>query len=253
MLKRFSEEIALQGYSPKTEKTYINIIKDFLNSGKTPRDFLLERSSKSRSTLRLSYFALKFFHEKILQQPFHDQLPLAKKQHSLPVVLNRSEVQEMIKVGKNYKHQLIVKMLYYSGMRLSELRNLRWNDIDYERKLIHIHMGKESKDRVVFLHEQLEEELRKGSTHSDFIFTSERGGKYTERSIQEIIKQAARKAGIKKKVSPHTLRHSFATHLLESGADIRYIQQLLGHKDLKTTQIYTHIANKEIKNLAKLL
>ena len=145
-------------------------------------------------------------------------------------------------------------MLYYAGLRLSEVRNLRWQDIDFERKLIHVKQAKREKERVVFLHERLKELLKEyGIKQSGFVLISERGNRYCERTIQQIVKNAARKAGIKKKVTPHTLRHSFATHLLEAGADIRYIQQLLGHKSLRTTQIYTHVANKDIKKLANLL
>jgi len=113
---------------------------------------------------------------------------------------------------------------------------------------------KGEKERVVFLHRELKKLLGEyGIRRSGFILISERGKKYNERTIQQIVKNAARKAGIKKKVTPHTLRHSFATHLLEAGADIRYIQQLLGHKSLRTTQIYTYVANKDIKKLAYLL
>jgi len=107
---------------------------------------------------------------------------------------------------------------------------------------------------VIFLHEKLKKLLREpGIRKSGLVLISERGKKYNERTIQQIVKNAAKKAGIKKKVTPHTLRHSFATHLLEAGADIRYIQQLLGHKSLRTTQIYTHVANKDTKKLANLL
>ncbi len=115
-------------------------------------------------------------------------------------------------------------------------------------------MAKGDRQRIIFLHKRLTNTLKIfGIKESGLIFISQRNAKYNKRTIQQIIKSVSRKAGIKKNITPHTLRHSFATHLLESGADIRYIQQLLGHKDLKTTQIYTHVANKDIKKLAKLL
>ncbi len=139
-------------------------------------------------------------------------------------------------------------------MRVNEVINLRWQDIDFERGLIHIKRGKGGKERVVFLHKKLKELLKEyGIKNTGLVLISERSKKYSERTIQQIVKNASKKAGIKKKVTPHTLRHSFATHLLEAGADIRYIQKLLGHKNLRTTQIYTHIANKDIKKLADLL
>ena len=131
---------------------------------------------------------------------------------------------------------------------------MRWQDIDFERDLIHIKQTKGEKERVVFLHEKLKEFLSKyGIRNSGLVLISERGRRYNERTIQQIVKNAARKAGIKKKVTPHTLRHSFATHLLEAEADIRHIQQLLGHKSLRTTKIYTHVASKDIKKLTNLL
>jgi len=120
--------------------------------------------------------------------------------------------------------------------------------------VIHLKQAKGEKERIVFLHGRLKETLIDyGIRKSGLVLISERGKRYNERTIQQIVKKAARKAGIKKKVTPHTLRHSFATHLLEAGANIRYIQQLLGHKNLRTTQIYTHVANKDIKRLANLL
>ena len=125
--------------------------------------------------------------------------------------------------------------------------------MDFERKLIHIKKAKGDKERVVFFHETLINLLDKNKENEGFIFFSERGNIYNKRTIQQIVKNSAIKAGIKRKVHPHTLRHSFATHLLEAGADIRYIQKLLGHKNLQTTQIYTHVANKDIKNLASLI
>ncbi|MBU0929527.1 MAG: tyrosine-type recombinase/integrase, partial [Nanoarchaeota archaeon] len=143
---------------------------------------------------------------------------------------------------------------YYSGLRLNELLNLRWEDIDIERKTIQLKIAKGEHQRVIFLHDKLIEILNIiGTKKEGLIFLSNRNKKYSGESIQQIVKQAAKRAGIKKRVTPHTFRHSFATHLLEAGADIRYIQQLLGHSNLQTTQIYTHVANKDIKRLADLL
>ncbi len=160
----------------------------------------------------------------------------------------------MVEATNNIKHKLVLMFLYYAGLRLNEVRNLRWQDLDFDREIIHVKAAKGEKERVVFLHPKLKELLKIYRIGTEgLIFLSQRGEKYNKRTIQQIVKHAAKKSEIKKKVTPHTLRHSFATHLLESGADIRYIQQLLGHKDLKTTQIYTHVANKDIKKLANLL
>ena len=110
----------------------------FLKSGKTPREFLLSYSTKSRSTIRSVYFALKFFYEHVLNERFDEKLPLTKSKQKLPIVLNRSEVQKLFEVTTNIKHKVVLALLYYAGLRLSEVRNLRWQDIDFERKTIHI-------------------------------------------------------------------------------------------------------------------
>lgn len=253
LIGKLIEEIKLRKYSFETGKSYINIAKDFLNSNKPARDYLLKYSNKSRASMRKAYFALKFFHEKVLNERFSGKIPLAKNSLKLPIVLNKEEIKGLIDNTKNIKHKLLLMFLYYAGMRLDEIRNLKWADLDFERKLIHIKKAKGDKERVVFFHETLMALLDKTGRNDGFIFISERGNKYNKRTIQQIVKNSAVKASIKKRIHPHTLRHSFATHLLEAGADIRYIQKLLGHKNLQTTQIYTHVANKDIKNLANLL
>ena len=147
-----------------------------------------------------------------------------------------------------------MSLLYFAGLRLDEARNLKWEDLDFNRGLIHVKKAKGDRERVIFLHDKITKALEdNGLKKEGFILLSERGDLYDERTVQEIVKNAARKARVSKKVTPHTLRHSFATHLLEAGADIRYIQSLLGHKNLQTTQIYTHVANKDIMKLARLL
>jgi site-specific recombinase XerD len=254
LIGKLIEEIKLRKYSYQTGKAYISVVKRFLKSGKTPREFLLSYSNKSRSTIRSVYFALKFFYENVLNEKFNEKLPLAKKNLKLPVVLSRGEISKMMEATNNIKHRLVLMFLYYAGLRLDEVRNLKWQDIDFDRDIIHIKTAKGEKERVVFLHPKLKEMLEiYGINKQGLVFRSQRDRKYNKRTIQQIVKNAAKKAGIKKKVTPHTLRHSFATHLLEAGADIRYIQQLLGHKSLRTTQIYTHVANKDIKKLANLL
>ncbi len=254
LIGKLIEEIKLRRYSYQTGKSYTPTIKEFLASGKTPREFLLSYTTKSKSTMRSAYFALKFFHENVLNAKFEEKVPLARKSLKLPLVLSKEEVIKMIDSANNLKHKLVIMFLYYAGLRLDEVRNLKWTDIDFDREIIHLKTAKGDKERTIFLHKRLIETLKVfGVKEAGPIFSSQRNGKYNKRTIQQIIKSASKKAGIKKNVTPHTLRHSFATHLLEAGADIRYIQQLLGHKDLKTTQIYTHVANKDIKKLANLL
>ena len=159
----------------------------------------------------------------------------------------------MIDITSNLKHKIALMLMYYAGLRLDEVLNLRYNDLDIERGVIHVRKTKGENERIVFLHDNLKKGLDVYGIKQGLILVSDRNKKYDDRSIQQIVKNAAKKAGISKKVSPHTLRHSFATHLLEAGADIRYIQKLLGHKNLQTTQIYTHVASKDIKKLANLI
>ena len=135
--------------------------------------------------------------------------------------------------------------LYYAGLRLNEVINLKWQDLDFERETIHVKIAKGNKERVLFLHHDLMQVLQVyGIEKEGLIIRSERGGKYTNRTIQLVVKNAAKKAGIKKNVSPHTLRHCFATHLLEAGVNIRRIQQYLGHSSLNSTMVYLNLTTQ---------
>ncbi len=253
-LQKLNEELKLRGYSEKTKKSYSYIITRYLEKEIDPREFLLKNSYKSKSTMRSNYFALKFFYENVLKQKFKEEIPLAKNESKIPVVLSKEEVQKLFDVTLNLKHKFALMLLYYTGIRLNELINLKWEDLDFDRKVIHLKTTKGNHQRIIFLHNKLIQIITfLGLEKKGFILISNRNKKYNQRSIQQIIKNAVKKTGINKKVTPHSLRHSFATHLLDSGADIRHIQRLLGHKDLKTTQIYTHVTNKEINKLSELL
>lgn len=249
-----TKELNIRKHSKKTKDKYIYYVEKFLKSGQTPKQFLQNYSDKSRSTLRSIYFALNFYYQNVLESSFKEKIPLAKKKRILPSVLNKTEISDMIKKTENLQHKLVLMFLYYAGLRLNEVRNLKWECVDFNRKTIQLKIAKGENHRTVFLHDKLITELNKFKVHRQgLMFESNRGKKYSGETIQKIVRNSAKKAGIKKRVTPHTLRHSFATHLLEAGCDIRNIQKLLGHKDLKTTQIYTHIANKDIKNIANLL
>jgi len=255
MFDRMKGELQLRRYSKSTQKAYCEVVKSFFASKLEVQDFLLTHKDKSASTMRINYFALKFFFEKVLDAKFAEKIPLAKKIEKLPSVLNRGEANRLVRSPTNIKHRVALMLLYYAGMRLGEVRNLRWQDIDMERDVIHIKSGKGGKDRVVFLHPVLKEALLECSKRkTGSVLTSNiSAGRYCPRTIQNITKQWAKRCNIEKPVSPHTLRHSFATHLLEGGADIRSIQDLLGHKNLKTTMVYTHISNRDMGRLANIL
>lgn len=254
LVGKLIEELKLRKYSFQTGRAYISVVKNYLKTGKKPREYLLLNSGKSSSSMRNAYFALKFFHEKVLRESFGETVPLARKPVKYPLVLNRGEVEELLAAPGNVKHRVALALLYYGGLRRDEARNLRWEDLDFERRIIHVKNGKGAKDRVVFLHEKLEENLVLYGIRSEgYILQSQRGGKYNKETIYQVAKKTARKTGIKRKVTPHALRHSFATHLLEAGADVVHIQKLLGHRDVRTTQTYLHVANRDLTALAGLL
>ena len=252
LLQKLDEEVRLRKYSPRTGKSYGSIVGRYLKSGKEPREFLLGYADKSRSAIRNAYFSLQFFYQKVLRHEFPEHIPLAKHSGRKPVVLGKDEIQQMLSSTYNLKHRLLIASLYYSGMRLDEARNLAWEDIDFERKTIHLKITKGSRDRIVFLHTELERLIQFLGAKTGLVF-SRNGKRYNARSIEQAVKNAARKAGIRKHVTPHTLRHSFATHLLEGGADLRVVQALLGHKSLATTQIYTHLMNRDLQKVSRLL
>jgi site-specific recombinase XerD len=248
------KELDIRKCSPKTKEKYAYYILQHLKANQTPRQFLEKYTGKTRNTIRTIYFALNFYYKNVLNQGFNEKIPIAKKKQILPTILNKSEVLNMIEKTSNLQHKLVLMFLYYAGLRLNEVRNLKWDNLDIERKIIQLKIAKAEHERTIFLHDKIIEKLIEFKIpRLGLVFESSRGKKYSEETIQKIVKIAAKKAEINKRVSPHTLRHSFATHLLEAGCDIRYIQKLLGHANLQTTQIYTHVANKDIKNLSNLL
>jgi integrase/recombinase XerD len=253
-LATLDEELRLRGYSRQTRKTYGCYVGRYLGSGKAPREFLLSNAEKSGSTLRTAYFALRFYHNKVINDRFSQDIPLAKQPARLPLVLNRGEVHAMMAALDNTKHRLILKLLYYAGLRLGEARNIRWEDVDFERDVIHLKSCKGGKDRVVFLHPMLKGALVEYGPHRvGPILVSARGGRYNPRTIELIVDKAAQLASVGREVTAHSLRHSFATHLLEAGCDLRRIQELLGHRDIRTTQVYTHVSNSDYGRIACLI
>jgi len=259
MMERLEEELLLRKYSPATRKSYMGWVRRFLDSGggdPDPRGFILGIAKRSsRSTVRSAYFSLNFFYRHVIGERLDEGIPLAKRGEKLPMVLEREEVHRMIEGTTNIKHKVLLMLMYYGGLRLSEARSLRWEDIDFDRRIINVRHGKGDRDRIVFLHPGLVDHLSVlgRRPEGNVLISSMSGGPYTSRGVQVIVSDIARRADLGKKVTPHVLRHSFATHLLEAGADVRYIQRLLGHRNIKTTMIYTHIADRELTRLADLL
>ena len=258
----FEQKLRLQRYSNATIDSYKSCIVQFLKildkKSIEPVSvsysqiekyiyWLLEKRNAGPSTQRMHVASVEKFFELVLQKPMSlKKLYPKRKETKLPVYLSRPEISKMIKVINNIKHRCIVELLYSAGLRLNELINLKIIDIDSSSMIIHVWAGKGRKDRKVLLSEVLLIHLReyfKEWKPKEFLFEGQKGGRYSESSVQAIVKQAAALAGIKKHVTPHTLRHSFAIHLLKNGTDIRFIQELLGHQSVKTTEMYTHIAD----------
>jgi len=260
-LQQLETELRLRGLSERTIKTYIFYNQKFLeNSDKTPeevtkddiKNFLSLKISEhvSNRTIILIKAALKFFYDEILGKNIVD-FASPKISRKLPTVLTQEEMRSLLSSIENKKHKLMVMLLYSSGLRLSELINLKVGDLELDERVGWVRAGKGSKDRRFILSEKVAIELKKfdvGKKPNEYLFTG-KNGKLSPRSVQKFIPLAAKKAGINKKVSVHTLRHTFATHLLEAGEDIRKIQELLGHANLSTTQIYTHVSTEELKKV----
>lgn len=262
LIVTFERKLKLQRYSANSIKNYISAVKSFLQIAAKKFDhpdqlseseiekyvfWKIEKHKISSSYQRLIVASIDKFYQSVLNRNLQIRhLYPSRKEHRLPRYITMAEVKRMLASVTNLKHACIIKLLYGCGLRLNELLHLKISDIDSERMLLHIRKSKGNKDRVVMLSPALLEDLRnyfKAYHPKIHLFEGQSGGMYSEKSVQTVVKTAATKAGIQKPVTPHILRHSFATHLLENGTDIRYIQQLLGHGSVKTTEIYTHITD----------
>ena len=259
-LVSFTQEMQLKNFSRRTIQSYTHYIQDCLKHANVDavaikedhiRDYLLslQQKNSSSSTINTAYSALKLYFEKILRRKFFAFIPRSKREKQLPTVLSKNEVKKLIDVTSNLKHKTIIQLLYGAGLRVGELVRLTMQNFDFDRKRIHVVQAKGNKDRYTLLPESLIELLQKQNLvkkPTDFLFTNSKNFHLTEKTIANIIAKASKKANITKHVSPHTMRHSFATHLLENKTDIRYIQELLGHSKIETTQRYTHVSIKDI-------
>jgi len=257
LLTKLEKELKIRNSSPKTIKGYLYSVGKFLrySEGKglnqeTLEDYVIHYLERQNpSSVAKDYFAIRFFFENVLHQKIN--LPTIKRNKTLPNILTIEEIRKLIESTSNVKHKLIIKLLYGCGLRVGEIVNLKVEDANFFEGLIKIRLAKGRKDRFVKIPLSIVDELSSyfKLNESKILFPSSRGGKLTTATIQAILKNAAKKAKIKKRVYPHLLRHSFATHLLEQGTDLRIIQKLLGHSDIKTTQIYTQISQASIKNI----
>ena len=259
------QDLKIRGFSEKTRKTYLAQVRDLVRHFMIPPDrltieqineyqrHLVEVRKLSWSSLNIAVCAIRFFFRTTLQRDWDvRRIPYHKKARRLPEVLSRDELVALFAAVENMKHRAILMATYAGGLRLGEVRNLRVPDIDVGRKAIRVRQGKGRKDRYVMLSSLLAEVLttyRELTGVDDLLFPGERHDRpISERAVQRLVARARLKAGIRKRVTPHTLRHCFATHLLEGGTHIRAIQLLLGHRSLRTTTTYTHVADTYIRD-----
>ena len=212
----------------------------------------LVHKERAGSTLNVYVNALRFLFVEVLSQRMTSTLVYAKTPQTLPTVLSKEEVKRLLAAIQNPKQRLMLELLYSAGLRVSELTCLKKTDLDFEQCLGWVRRGKGGKDRIFILADKLNHALKRYlllyPSESSYLFPG-RYGRYSTRSLHEIVKRAAKKAGIQKNVHCHTLRHSFATHLVENGYDIASIQSLLGHSSSKTTMIYIHMASPKLVNV----
>ena len=255
-----SRECKRRRYSERTIKTYLYCINRFLKwnkkelgktSKKDVRLFLEQLSEKglSGNSMNTYHMAIKFLFEDVLKKKMWINIKYSKVPEKLPVVLSKEELKALFDTIDNPKHRLMIKLMYGAGLRVSELINLKKKDLEIEKGYGFVRHGKGNKDRIFVIGESLKEDIKKTAEtieNEDFLFMSMRNKKYSLRSLQMIIKKAAKKAGIKKRISCHTLRHSFATHLIENGCSVSEVQALLGHKSPETTFVYVHTAGPKM-------
>ena len=263
-VRRLETELKLRGFSKNTVKTYTTINQKFLDFiKKQPEDItqddiklylsevISEKEPKAR-TISLMISGLKFFYKDVLEKEIFTKIKAPKIQRNLPTVLTKDEIKLMLKQKMILKHRLLIEFMYSSGLRVSEVVSLKIMDLEFDEKMGTVREGKGKKDRNIILSESLIKHLKRyldtREEVSEYVFPG-REGHLTERMAQKVVKTISLRAGIKKNVYCHALRSTFATHLLEEGVDIRIIQELLGHADLSTTQIYVKVSKEQLKKV----
>tara|TARA_Y100000310_G_C20695825_1_gene825637 strand:+ start:2241 stop:3077 length:837 start_codon:yes stop_codon:yes gene_type:complete len=262
-LKKIEVELKISKNSDYTLRNYLKANSDLLDhTNKNPEQitqddvklFISENlTDKSASSTILFLAAIKYAFTSILQKDITTAIKRPKKEKKIPTVLSKDEIKKIFHVLDTKKSKLMVSLMYACGFRVSELTNLSVDDLQFEEKIGHVRQAKGKKDRIfnipdfLFkdLKKQAEKQKQRGQT---YLFTGPKG-KLSSRNLQKIVSSAAKRAQIQKQVHCHTLRHSFATHLLENSVDIRIIQTLLGHASISTTELYTHISREQIKDV----
>ena len=264
--KQYLDYLQLAKYSPNTIRTYTSEFRQFLLamenisiaslSPERLKSYILYCTNElhySENQLHSRINAIKLYYEKVLgRERMFFNIPRPRKARQLPRVLSTQEVKKLLAATENLKHRFLLAMAYSMGLRVSEVVSLKINDLDLDRNQVFLHAAKGKKDRYANLSEVIKNTLHeylKIYQPTEYVFTGQYGGKMHVRSAQMMFKNALKKAGINKDLSFHSLRHSYATHLLEYGTDLRFIKELMGHQDIKTTLLYTHVTEKNIRSV----
>ena len=262
MENQFSElkqELKIRRNSQRTIKTYTYFNEKFLLFCKKEAQKVQEKDVKdyleylvdkdlSGDTIRLAYNSLKFYYDQILRKDFMERVKIPKRDYKVTVGLTKEEVNKLISGVNNLKHRLLLELIYGSGLRASEAVNVRAKDVLIDEKTVVVKAAKGRKERKTILSERFIEDYKKIKNKDSYLFPG-RTGHLSTRSVQQVIKQATKRVGVQKRTYPHLLRHAFATHLFENNIRTRHIQQLLGHKDKKTTERYIQTQNKEVLSI----
>jgi integrase/recombinase XerD len=259
-LKRLETEIKISKLSGYTLRNYLDFNKRLLEHAKKPpeqidsqdiKNFLADKMSDKASASNILFLSsIKFAYSNVLGKDPTTSIKRPKKENKIPIVLTKEEVLRLFEGTETLKSNLMLQFLYSSGLRVSEIVSLKKQDLDFNENMGWVRKGKGKKDRMFMLSKKLSKKLQKFiNKHNDWNYLFSKEKPLTTRNIQKIVQKAAQKAGINKSVHPHTLRHSFATHLLENGENLRNIQLLLGHNSLSTTERYIHVSSAELKKV----
>ncbi len=263
LIEIITRDMKLRNYSPRTVTAYVRVVADLYKAvGKPPRDitsdeikeylYKKQKSGLSSQSIALFANAINFLYTQIYKRADWQKLRQPKRTSRLPMVLTKAEIEMILKQTDNKKHRTLLATAYAAGLRVSEVIDLRVKDIDFTEMTLIVRQGKGRKDRLTVISSRLIDDLKflvSDKDGSEYVFDSNRGGKLTTATAQKIFYKCLSKSGIHKDATFHSLRHSFATHLLENGVDVRYVQELLGHANIRTTQIYTHVTNPSLKNI----
>lgn len=264
ILTQLKQELIVEGYSAKTIKMYMIYSREMIYFINKPLEELVKQDIISylahkkeegcnNATLSLIHASMQYLFKKNHMKTILEEIKIPKKSKSLPKVLTRDEIKKLFENTHFGRNRLMLQFMYGSGCRVSEVTKIKVEDLNLKERTATIRAGKGNKDRIIILSKEwihgIKKYLAKKKIQSEFVFSKKNGKPITTDTIQRIVRESAVNAGINKHVTPHCLRHSYATHLLEAGTNIRYIQTLLGHSSLNTTQIYTSVANDQLKKV----